>query len=646
MSADRPPSVAALLGEAQRAISKARYDAALELLQQAALLAPGDGEVRQLLAQTEQAARRHHAAFERHQAAISWGRKIEALIEAGELETARGQLREAGLELGKHDALATLEGRLAEREEAARHGLAAELAGKARALLDAGDRHGALKVAEQSLRFAPVPEAREICDQVGAELDREAERQQYRQAVAEAAGDVERLLGARELAHAGQRLRQAVDQLGTHQSFDELGRRIDRAKSDLQFRQRVEWAERRSREADGLIAEASRLSLKSAYAEAIEKLEKAHELDPSRPDLDDRLETARAARQRQLAQQHRAEEIARRVAEIRSHLDALRLDQAEEAIRQSHKYDEPERFAPLATRLERLREVERSGRDQALPRPPAERTVHRTPLQGKVSPSPSGRPAGGTNDRRTEDEMLRHQRALAAAYSWKQTFLFPFRGGGPAAFGILLAILVSLDVLAMIPRIGFVFELLSALVLIAAAGLVPHVVRATTDGHNLLPPWDELVEPARWTRDLPRVSGLLALGGLPLMLLFATRPWHGAPSTGSGVLTWLGVAGLAWLGTAFLVIATGAAETFGYRQAPRLPRHARALLAGGTDALFAVDVVYLLGLLAAILTFIPVATWLFMPVARALAVYGLLLAPHLIGVLVRRHRLELSRIFS
>ncbi len=34
-----------------------------------------------------------------------------------------------------------------------------------------------------------------------------------------------------------------------------------------------------------------------------------------------------------------------------------------------------------------------------------------------------------------------------------------------------------------------------------------------------------------------------------------------------------------------------------------------------------------------------------MPIARALTVYGLLLAPHLAGVLVRRHRLELSRIY-
>ncbi len=630
MSDGRPHSVTALLEEAQRAISKARYDAALEWLEQAALLAPEDAEVRQLLAQTERASRRHHAALERHRAATEWGRKIEALIEAGELEAARAQLREAGLELGRHDVLAALEERLAEREDAARHDLATELADKARALFDAGDQRGALKVAEQSLRFAPVPAADEVRAQARAELDREAEQRQYRQAVAEVAGDVERLLDARELVRAGQRLRQAIDQLGNHESFPELEKRIDRAKSDLHFRQRVEWAERRSREADGLIEEASRLSLKGAYGEAVEKLEKAHELDPSRPDLDDRLDTARAAHQRQLAQRRRAEEIGHRIAEVRSHLDGLRLDDAEKAIRQCVRdYGEPERFASLTTRLERLREVERSDPAPLVARPPA-----------------VGTHAKASVDRRTEAEMLRRQQVLAAAYSWKQTFLFPFRGFALTACGILFAVLVLLDLLAAIPRVGFAFDILSMLVLIAAAGLVPHVVRTTAGGRNLLPPWDELAEPARWGRDLLRFGGLLGIGGLPLIVMLLTRPWHGGPGEGSGILTWLGVAIFAWLGAAFLVPAAGAVETFGYRHAPRLSHHARAVTAGGTDALVAIDVVFLLGLLAVVRALVPVASWLLMPVSRALTVYGLLLAPHLIGVLVRRHRLELGKIYS
>lgn len=620
MSADRPHSVAALLEEAQRAISKARYDAALEWLQQAALLAPEDGEIRQLLARTDRASQRHQAAAERHQTALSWSRKIEDLIESDELEAARAQLREAGLALGKHEAFSALERRIAEREDAARHGLASELAVKARTLLDAGDRRGALKVAEQSLRFAPVPEAQKVRARAGAELDREAERRQYRQAVAEAVDDVERLLGARELARAGQRLAWARDQLGSHKKFEELGRRIDRAKSDLRFRQRVEWAERRSKEADGLVAEAARLSLKGAYGEAIERLEAARGLDPSRPDLGEKFETARAALERQLARRRRTEELSRQLAEIKSLLDALRLEAAEQAIRRgTREFGEPERFAQLATRLERLREVERTG--QAQP------------------------PASLPEDGETETAMLRRQQMLAAAYSWKQTFLYPFRGFGRTAFWTLLALLALLDVLAAAPLINSVFKALSAAATIAAGGLVPHVVRATIDGRNLLPSWSNLADPIRWTRDLGRFAGLLVFSGLPLILLVATRPWHGVPGVGSGFLVWLIVAILGWLGAAILTAAVGAAEAFGRRHALRLSRHIRGLLAGGSDALLVIDAVFLIGLLAVVAAHVPVAPWLFTPLSRAITVYGLLLVPHLIGVLIRRHRLELSKVY-
>ncbi len=623
MSMSRPPSVAALLDEARRAISKARYDAALELLEQAALLAPEDGEVVQLLAQTEKASRRHQAAAERHQAALDWARRIEALIERDELETARAQLREAGVELGKHEALSALEAPLAEREHARRHSLASELAGKARALLDASEWQDALNVAEQSLRLAAMPETEEIRDRAGIELARQAEQRRHSQALEAAAAEVERLLETGKLAGAGQRLRQAIERLGNHQTFEELGRRIERAQSDLQFRQRVRWAERRANEAEGLISEATRLSLKGSYRQAVDRLQAARQLDPSHPDLDDKLETARAALQRQLARQQRAEGLARRVAEVSSHLEALRLDDAEQTIRQaSEEYGEPERFTALATRLRHLREVETSGRAQ-----PA---------------------AGAPIDGETEAAMLRRQRLLASAYSWKQTFLYPFRGFGLSAFQVVLAVLVALDVLAAVPKVGVVFDLMGALVLLAAVGLIPHVLRATINGRNLLPPWSELAEPARWGRDLARFGGLLVLAGLPLLLLLATRPWHGAPGTDSGLFVWLAAAILTWLGTAFLVIAAGATEVFGFRHAPRLSRHARGLIVGRGDALLAVDVVFLLCLLVAVLrmALAPAVPWLLMPVVRVLEVYGLLLAPHLIGALVRRHRLELSKVYG
>ncbi len=620
--AQRPHSIAALIGEAERAISKARYDAALELLEQAALLAPEDAEIRQLLAQTERASHRHRVARARHETVLEWARKIEGLLERDDLEPARAALREAVLELGRDDAFATLEQRLIQKETATRHSLAEELAGKARALLDGDDWHGAFKVAEQSLRFAPVPEAEEVRSKAKARLDGEAAQQQYAEAIEAARQHVERLLEAGELPLAGRRLSEAIDQLGNHESFGELSRRIDRAKADLRFRQRIEWAERRAKEAEGLITEAARLSLQGNHAEAVARLEQARELDPSHPDLEARLETARAARVDQLARQQRAEQMKQRAAEIKAHLDALRLEEAGQAIRRAgEEFGEPQRFAALGTRLERLREAESSA---------AATTGGAAAL-----------------DRQTETAILQRQQVLAAAYSWKQTLLYPFRGFGPRAFGILFATLVVLDVLAAIPWIGVAFGVLSALVLFAALGLAPHVLRVTAGGRNLLPAWDELADPARWLRDLPRASGLLLAAGLPLLLWLATRPWHGSPGADSGLFLWLAAALLAWLGAAFLVAAAGAAEAFGYGQVPRLARHARGLVAEGGEALLAIDGVCLLGLLIVLLAFAlaPLVPWLFLPLARALEVYGLLAVPHLIGVLVRRHRLELSKIY-
>ncbi len=618
----RPHSVSALIGEARRAISKARYDPALELLQQAALLAPEDGEVRELLAQTERASRRHRAAMVRHQAILDWAGRIEASLEQGELETARADLREAVLELGRDDALSALERRLVARETAARHSLAAELAGKARALLDAGDWHGAFKVAEQSLRFAPLAEAEETRTEAKANLDEEAARRQHSEAIEAVRRRVERLLEARELALAGRKLREAVDQLGNHEDFDRLGRRIDRAKSDLRFRQRVEWAERRAREAEGLVSEAARLSLMGDHGQAIERLEAARELDPTHPDLDAKLETARSARERQLAHQERVERIAHSAPRIRSHLDGLRLDDAEQAIRLAvQEFGEPERFAAHRTRLERLCEVERSG-----------------------SPPPTAGEAAG---RPSETALLERQQVLAAAYSWKQTLLYPFRGAAPRAFAVLLAILLALDALGAMPWIGLAGNVLGVLVRIAALGLAIYVLRVTASGRNLLPVWSELADPARWARDLLRAGALLLLAGLPLLLWLATRPWHGAPGAVSGPVVWLVVALLAWLGVAFLFAAAGSAETFGYAQVPRLARHARALVAEGGEALLAIDGVFLLVVLVVLLAFalVPFIPWLFLPLTRALEAEGLLAVPHLIGVLVRRHRLGLSMIY-
>ena len=614
--------VDALLGQAQHAIGKADFATALELLRRAAGLAPDNAQVRQLLAQTEQASRRHQAAVTRHQAVLQRARQIYELLERNDLEAAREQLREAGVEFGKHEALTALEERLASQQQAAVGRRAAAHALSAREYYRNGNLRGALQDTQRSLRLVEDAKVRELHDRVRAELEHQAEAHHYRQAIEEARGDVERLIAARELPRADHRLQEAIDQLGRDESFEELRRRIDKAKYDQRFRQRVEWAERRAKEAERLSAEADRLSLQGAHGRAAEQLEAALELDPSHPDLEAKLEAARAALDRQLAEQHHSEAVDARVAEVQAHLDALRLDEAEAAIRAAiEELGEPHRFVTLGTRLERLREVERGGEQPA--------------------PAPAD---GGETDR----AALRRQRILAAAYSWKQALLYPLRGTGLVLGGLLLATLLALDFLALIPALSTVFGILAVLVLCVPFGLFPQIVRETLAGHNLLPAWNELVDPKRWALDLLRMAGLLLLAGLPLLLWLATRLWHGALGADSSPLGWLLAALLGWLGTAFFVTSSGSVEAFGGRQMLRLARHGRSFGASEGDGLSVVGGVFLGALLLVLLraALLPAAPWLFGPFVRAIEVYALLAVPHLIGVVVRRHRVELARIYD
>ncbi|MEM7584323.1 MAG: hypothetical protein AAF560_13120 [Acidobacteriota bacterium] len=622
----RGATVNAWIGQAKEAISKANYAAALELLGKAVAVAPEDAEARQLLAQTEAASRRHQAAVARYQQVVETARQIAALVDRGELATARTQLTAATQQLGQQDAFADVENRLQAAEAEASRQRAAQLASDAQTLLAANDWQGALAAARESLSLQPNDEVRALAEKARAELEHRAEQYHVQQAVKEAQQDVERLIEARELARAGQRLRQAIDTLGNLATFVELERRLDKSKSDLSFRQRVEWAERRANEAESLIAEAGLLSRRNAFTDAVERLEAARQLDPSHPDLDQHLATARTALEQQTAERQRVEAIAARRSDVRSHLDALRLDAAAEAIRDaSQEFGEPQHFAAERTRLERLRSAERSARD---------------PLPGAQL------------DSAAEAELLRRQRSLAAAYSWKQALLYPFRGLGSVALWSLFGALLACDLLAHllggVPFAGRLPGLLKLGVLAAVVAAMPALVRDTLNGRNLLPPWGELSDLRSRARDLLQFGGLLLLASLPLLLILLTRPWHGGLKPDSGPISWLLAAAGAWLGIALVVLVGGAAIAFGNRQIPRLAQHVRALAQGRPESLLTLDGLFAAGLVILVIrtALAPNLPWLGLPLAQLLTAYLLILAPHLMGILIRRHRVELSKIYS
>jgi len=612
------PQVEALVKEAQEEVVHARYPEALGKLRRAAELRPGDPGVVELLERTEKAAARHREALDRHRSVLDRAGEISRLLDRGELQEARAGLREAGISFGKHTALSALGRRLEQLEEEAQRRRIGEMIDHARLLLDRRNHRGALQELERVLRLQPEHgPARELHERTRAELEEKEAERHRRDAVEAARRDVERLIAARELERASRQLDAAVATLGPEKVFDELRKKIARSGADHRFRQRIEWAERRANEAERLIEEAAKLSLKGDYRTAIERLSSARELDPSHPEIETKLATATAARERQLGERRRAEALAARVAEIRSLLDRLHLDEAEKRLRAAAaEYGPRESFTTLGTRLERLREVERAGATPA-----------------------------ADLDPRSEALALERQRALAAAYSWKQTFLFPFRGAAGTVFAAGVAVLVALEVASLLPAVGWLFALLRGLLPLLAAGGVLAVVASTAAGKNQLPPSSELLRPGRFLLHLALLLAVAAIAAAPLLLWLWSRSWHGLTDVAAG---WLAAALLGWLATAAGVLAAGAAGTFGEPQAPRLDRHLRALGAAGSDLLLAVDAVFLLllGRLLAASVVTPFNPWFGTLLAAALELYVLLLAPHLVGVAVRRHRLELSRVYG
>ncbi|MCP4658811.1 MAG: hypothetical protein GY856_25650 [bacterium] len=619
----------AIVRRAREDVSRANYPAAMETLKRAIMLAPRDPDLRQLLEETTKAALRHDSAVERNRAVAQVAERIEALIDRGEREAARTEIEEAGITFGRHNTLLMLQERLSELDQEAELERTMAYVIHVRSLIDGKNWRGALQEAERILKLDPKnEEAIELKWRARTELDREEGKRHHAQEVDKARQDVERLITADALPLASRRLQEAIDRLGQDAVFTELAKRIDQAKAALQVSKRLEWTERRTRESEDLVRHAGRLSLQGRYDEAIERLQAARELDPNHSEIEGMLKAATTAWERQLAERRRSETLAARRAEIRGLLDALDLKRAEALLRQAQAEfggdDFSAHFAALRTRLSALREAQ------------------------TLTPTSTPPVSGAQPDHTAEAAALRRQRAFSSAYSWKQILLFPFRSAGLIAFWGLLTIFLALEILDNLPAVERVFGILRFLVPLGALGLLLGIVRATLEGKTDLPPWNKLFDLRRWALDFLLWAAVAAVAGLPLVLFVVTSGWHALLSTDGGPLGWLIAALLGWLAAAVVVLACGAAGAFGNRQIPRFVRHARALRAGEPETLLAINIVF--GVVVAIVvlraTFVLFIPWIGSPLAAGLEAWGLLAVPHMIGVVVRRHHLELTRLYS
>lgn len=622
----RPPDAEILVQEAEGLIRTAGYTAAMVALKQAAELAPGDEEIRRLLTQTQKAEARQRTAIERNQALVAAAAEIETLLDASEIGAARRRLQAIGVEHRGHSALAHIRERLRDLESKDQERRSQEFLAQAQALLEAGNWHGAQQEAGRILRLDPEnPKAREIYFKARGQLDDEQQLRHRQEAVLEARRDVERLIGARELAQAARRLEQAVETLGDQEAFAELAGNIDKARSDVQFRQRVEWAERRANEANRLMQEAASLSLRGEYGDAMKRLEAAHKLDPSHPEIENKLNVARETLDRQLADRRRNEAMAARVAQIRSQLEAMYLDQAERHLALARQeFGDEERFHPLERRLEQLRDAEHATAELA--------------HLGPEDLTPEAR-----------SKILAKQRLLRGAYPWQTALLYPLRGSGKLTlFWLAILLAFALDILAREPYGLMVFAIPRGLLSLALLGCFPSLVRLAVAGKNQLPSLATLARPTVWGRDLARFGALLALAFVPVVLWLLTRGAHGLLNTGGGPWGWLVTTALIWIACAFLVLLSGAVEVFGKPWFSDPKRHLRAFEVAPGDLLFVVDALFVL-LIAIVLlrgAFASTALGFGVLLASFIEVYALFAVPHLVGVLVRHRRLELAQVYG
>ena len=620
-----PEEVDGLRRRAQEAIQRADYTTALDALRRALSLRPGETDLRTQLEQVEKAAQRHAQSLERSQAVLRSAEEVGLYLDMGELEKARQLLREAGVTHGRHAAFDNLGQRLVELETQARQSQRNELLDRSQKLFENGNWRGVLQETERLLRLDPEnTAARDLWQRARKEAESQETERQRRQALETAQHDIGRLIEAGELISAEQRLRSALSELGREEGFDELQRKLDRARSDLKFRQRVEWAERRANEAEGLLHEAHRLSLQGELAEAVQCLERAQGLDPSHPEIPDRLATAYAARDRQDEERQRAGHLVERIQTIRHLLESLRLTEAEALLqRTAEELGQDDRLVPLRQRLHRLQQGERGTAQLA-------------------------RIGTGEIDSRLTAELLRRQQESWAAYTWRQAFQFPLRDRALLATLALALVLTALDGLALVAPFGFVFGVMRLLLLIALLTLAPVLVRTGVQGKNHFPHPDHLLGATGWSRGGPRMAAVLLVLFLPLVLWLATQRWHHLLTGFWGSLGWCVAALLLWLACALGVFALATGATYGEAAYFHFGRHLKALatvpepLMAVIHGCFGAIALWVLG--RALL--LPWQPWLAIPLLAVGEAYALVVLPHLLAVAMRREGILLAPVYG
>jgi hypothetical protein len=257
--------------------------------------------------------------------------------------------------------------------------------------------------------------------------------------------------------------------------------------------------------------------------------------------------------------------------------------------------------------------------------------------------------AAATAPRRREQVAA----AAKASYGIREALLYPLRGGGLLMFLVALAVQAFVSVVTFLNRYSFSIRGQAMGISLAVAwlallvGIQFRIVETTALGDDEMPDWPEYLSFGERLAEISAYLGIALLQWGPLLLVVLLRG-RAALAADAGTAFWIAAAAALWLGTALAVMAWGAAGVHWRRKALRVDQHVRALLATGGDGLRTVNVTFLLFALVVLaraglggrVAFAGIA------LAGALGIYWTFLAPHLAGVLFRRHARALDAIYG
>jgi hypothetical protein len=249
-------------------------------------------------------------------------------------------------------------------------------------------------------------------------------------------------------------------------------------------------------------------------------------------------------------------------------------------------------------------------------------------------------------DRPASVKELAKERKLTGPYSLKDALSYPFRGTGLSLFLAVLFCTMVIWVLRILIFTGLVAGLLNFVLWLMIVGLQFKIVRSTSDGDDELPDWPDFFDFGSLIQD---VATWLVIYGV---VIVAVAYYAAAGLIGSyGNLEprfdfWLGFAVVLWLGTAFAVMAYGAAGTYSRIRVLFVHRHVQGFLAAGADAVHVTNLAFGLG--AAIFMIQPVLArvpLLGSALASVVGTYWVFLLPHLAGLVFRRHNKRMDQLY-